>query len=232
VAAPSASTDVLGSAALPRAAILDIDGTLVDTNYHHSIAWYRAFRDSGIVLPVWRIHRHVGMGGDQLVAALAGDEAERGKGDAIRDAEERHYSALIDEVAPLEGATELVRELKQRGHAVVLASSAKQEEVDHYLDQLDARDLADGWTTSADVETTKPEPDLIQAAVEKAGGGEAVMVGDSTFDCQAAGRAGIETLAVLTGGFSEGELREAGATEVFESISALRAALERTPLAA
>ena len=89
---------------------------------------------------------------------------------------------------------------------MVLASSAKQDEVEHYLDLLDARELADGWTTSDDVEATKPEPDLVQAAVEKAGGGDAVMVGDSTWDCEAAKRAGIETIAVLTGGFSEQEL--------------------------
>jgi HAD superfamily hydrolase (TIGR01549 family) len=214
------------------AAILDVDGTLVDTNYQHAIAWYRAFRRNGVVLPVWRIHRHVGMGGDHLVEALAGEEVEREKGDDIRDAEKEIYEELIDEVEALEGATGLIRDLKDRGHAVVLASSAKEEEVDHYLELLEARDLADGWTTSADVEATKPEPDLVKAAVEKAGGGEAVMVGDSTFDCEAAERAGLQTVAVLTGGFSEQELRDAGAVVVFESIDDLRAALDQTPLGA
>jgi HAD superfamily hydrolase (TIGR01549 family) len=182
------------------------------------------------VLPVWRIHRHIGMGGDHLVEALAGEEAERDKGDQIRDAEKERYSELIGEVQPLEGSRELIAELKERGHAVVLASSAKQDEVDHYLELLNARDLADDWTSSDDVESTKPEPDLVQAAVEKAGGGDAVMVGDSTFDCQAAMRAGLETVAVLTGGFSEAELREAGAVVVFDSIVALRDALDETPL--
>jgi phosphoglycolate phosphatase-like HAD superfamily hydrolase len=112
----------------------------------------------------------------------------------------------------------------------VLASSAKQHEVDHYLDLLDARDLADGWTTSADVEKTKPEPDLVAAAVEKAGGGAAVMLGDSTWDCEAAKRAGIETIGVLTGGFSEEELRTAGAVCVFEQLDRLRENLDSTPL--
>jgi len=217
---------------MPPAAILDIDGTLVDTNYHHAIAWYRAFRQLEVVLPIWRIHRHIGMGGDQLVGALGGERLEEEKGDDIRAAEKVLYAELIDEVEPLAGSRELIEDLKQRGHAVVLASSAKKKEVDHYLDLLDARELADGWTTSADVKATKPEPDLVQAAVEKAGGGEAVMVGDSTWDCEAAKRAGLETVAVLTGGFSEAELREAGAVAVYHSIEDLRDALDETPLAA
>ena len=213
-----------------RAAILDVDGTLVDTNYHHAIAWYRAFRRHGVVPPVWRVHRHIGMGGDQLVEAVAGAEVERESGDGIRSAEAELYMELIDEVGVVEGARELIADLKGRGQAVVLASSAKQDEVDHYVDLLGARELADGWTTSADVEATKPEPDLVRAALDKAGTGDAAMVGDTPWDAEAAGRAGIETVAVLTGGFSEQELRDAGAVAVFESVAQLRDGLERTPL--
>ena len=216
---------------MPPAAILDVDGTLVDTNFQHAIAWYRAFHQQELVLPIWRIHRHIGMGGDQMVAALTDDATEEEKGDDIRAAEKVLYSELIGEVEPLRGARELIQDLKERGHAVVLASSAKEDEVDHYLELLDARELADDWTTSGDVEATKPEPDLVQAAVEKAGGGEAVMVGDSTWDCEAAKRAGLETIAVLTGGFSEAELRDAGATVAFQSIEDLREGLGETPLA-
>jgi len=212
------------------AAILDIDGTLVDTNYHHAIAWYRALRRHGHVKPVWLIHRHIGMGGDQIVAALCGDRVEDEQGDAIRAAESEEYMTLIDEVEPLEGARDLIEQLKARGNAVVLASSAKEEEVDHYLDLLDARDLVHGWTTSADVERTKPEPDLVLAALEKAGGPPAVMVGDSVWDARAAARAGLETIAVRTGGFSAQELREAGSAIVFESIAELRKRLDDTPL--
>jgi HAD superfamily hydrolase (TIGR01549 family) len=212
------------------AAILDIDGTLVDTNYQHAIAWYRAFLQSGKVLPIWRIHRHVGMGGDQLVASLAGEEFDAEHGDDVRAAEKVLYMALIEEVRPFADARALLEHLKSRGHAVVLASSAKPDEVEHYLDLLTARDLADDWTHAGDVEKTKPEPDLVAAAVEKAGGGEAVMVGDSTWDCEAAKRAGLETVAVLTGGFSEAELREAGATAVFPSLSELLSGLDDTPL--
>jgi HAD superfamily hydrolase (TIGR01549 family) len=215
---------------VPVAAILDVDGTLVDTNYHHAIAWYRAFRHEGIVLPLWRIHRHIGMGGDQVVTALAGEGVEEERGDDVRAAEKDLYLALIGEVEPFEGARELIVALKERGHSVVLASSAKADEVDHYLDLLGARELADGWTTSADVEATKPEPDLVLAALEKAGGGAAVMVGDTTWDCEAAGRAGVPTLAVRTGGFSEQELRDAGAAAVFESIAELGDRLDETPL--
>jgi HAD superfamily hydrolase (TIGR01509 family) len=214
-------------------AILDIDGTLVDTNYQHAIAWYRAFRGRRIVLPVWRIHSHIGMGGDQLVAALTDERTERELGDEIRADEKTLYFELIGEVETMVGSRELIEDLKRRGHTVVLASSAKEDEVDHYLDLLDARELADAWTTSADVEATKPAPDLVSAALERAGGspGEAVMVGDTPWDVEAAGNAGVQTLAVLTGGFSVQELRDAGALDVFESVRELREALDGTPLA-
>ena len=215
---------------MPPAAILDIDGTLVDTNYQHALAWFRAFRQHGIVMPCWRVHRHVGMGGDQLVAALAGEEFDAEHGDDVRAAETALYLSLIPEVEPLEGARELIEELKRSGHAVILASSAKSQELDHYLDLLDARDLADDWTDSSDVEQTKPHPDLVAAAIEKAGGGEAVMVGDSVWDCEAAKNAGIQAIGVLTGGFSEKELEDAGAVAVFRSVVELRENLADTPL--
>ncbi|MEN3280765.1 MAG: hypothetical protein V7607_1905 [Solirubrobacteraceae bacterium] len=212
------------------AAILDIDGTLVDSNYQHTIAWYRALRQHGHVLPIWRIHRHIGMGGDQLVASLCGDEVEERQGDDIRDAEKALYMALIEDVEPLDGARDLMVDLKRAGRRIVLASSAKPDEVEHYLDLLDARGLADAWTTAGDVERTKPEPDLVHAALEHAGEDSAVMVGDSTWDCEAAQRAGVQTIAVLTGGFSEQELKDAGAVAVFHSIEELRRRLSDTPL--
>jgi HAD superfamily hydrolase (TIGR01509 family) len=216
---------------MPPAAILDIDGTLVDTNYHHAVAWYRAFRRHGVVLPVWRIHRHIGMGGDQLVEALAGRKVEVEKGDDIRGAEGSLFMALIEEVEPMHGARDLIVRLKERGHTVVLASSAKEDEVERYLDLLDARELADGWTTSADVDATKPQPDLVNAAQDNAGTDDAVLVGDTVWDCRAAERAGVQTIAVLSGGFAESELREAGAALVFESVEELLERLDETPLA-
>ncbi|MBA3422702.1 MAG: HAD family hydrolase [Thermoleophilaceae bacterium] len=217
---------------MPPLAILDIDGTLVDTNYHHAISWYRAFRQQGVTLPLWQIHQRMGMGGDQLVADLAGDEVEDELGDDIRTAEGPLYKELMPEVSPIPGARELIVGVDDRGHEIILASSAKQHEVDHYLDLLDARELADAWTSSADVETTKPAPDLVEVALERSKGqGDAVLVGDSTWDCQAAERAGIESVGVLTGGFSREELYEAGAAVVFRSLQELVRRIEETPLA-
>ena len=157
-------------------ALLDVDGTLVDTNYQHALAWFRAFRRHGIVLPIWRIHRRIGMGGDHLVAALCGDDAERRIGKRVREA-------------------------------------------------------VDGWTTAADVEHTKLDPDLVAAGKAKAGGGDAVLVGDSTWDCEAGRRCAVPTIALLTGGFSARELRDAGAACVFESIAELCERIAETPLA-
>jgi HAD superfamily hydrolase (TIGR01549 family) len=211
------------------AALLDVDGTLVDTNYHHALAWYRSFRAHGIALPVWRIHRHVGMGGDQLVPALV-PGIDRELHEAIEETRGQRYAELLDEVQPFDQAHELIQELKQREATVVLASSSPQDELDHYLDLLDAGDLADSWTTKDDVDATKPAPDLVEAALEKAGTREAVMVGDTPWDVQAASKAGVATVCVITGGFSRAELEEAGAAAVYVSVEELRGKLEETPL--
>jgi HAD superfamily hydrolase (TIGR01549 family) len=168
------------------------------------------------------------MGGDQLVAAVAGERVEERQGDSIRAAETALYADLIGEVQPFADARGLMTMLQERGHKLVLASSAKRDEVDYYLDLLDARGLADAWTTSADVDATKPQPDLVVAAVDKVGGGDAVLVGDSTYDCEAAKRAGVPAVAILTGGFSADELRDAGAVAVFESIGELCERLDET----
>lgn len=215
---------------MPLAAIFDIDGTLVDTNYQHALAWYRAFRHEGIVLPVWQIHRAIGIGSDRVVEMLAGEEVEARLGETLRDAQSPLYQEMIDEVEPMQGAHELLRDLKQAGHPVILASSAEADEAEHYIELLDAQQLVDGYTTSADVRASKPEPDIVRAAIEKAGGGSAVMIGDSTWDCKAATRAQVPSIGVLTGGFSEQELTEAGATVVFDSVDHLREHLSETTL--
>jgi HAD superfamily hydrolase (TIGR01549 family) len=182
------------------------------------------------VLPVWRLHRHVGMGGDKFVSAVAGDDVEQKLGDEVRERWEKLFDELIDEVAPFEGARELMEDLKGRGHPVVLASSAIKKHLEHFLELLDARSLADGWTTKDDVEASKPDPDLVCAALEKAGTSDGVMIGDTPWDIEAARRAGVETICVITGGFSRHELIEAGAVAVYESVGELRQHLDETPL--
>jgi HAD superfamily hydrolase (TIGR01509 family) len=208
--------------------LLDVDGTLIDTNYHHALAWYRAFQRFGVTLELVDLHRRMGMGGDQLVGDVAGEDFDRERGDDVRAAEKEEYGALIDEVTPLGGARELIEDLRGRGCTVVLASSAKQEEVEHYLGLLGVEGLA--YTTSSDVEQTKPQPDLVHAALEKAGaqdGSAAVMIGDSTWDCEASKRAGVPCYGVLTGGFSREELAEAGAVESWTKLADLRRDLDR-----
>jgi HAD superfamily hydrolase (TIGR01549 family) len=213
-----------------KAALLDLDGTLVDANYHHTLAWYRAFREHDITVPVWKIHRAVGMGGDQLVHALVGQQVEEETGYDIREKRGDIYEDLIEEVAPVEGAHALVCDLLERDISVVLASSALEEEVDHYLELLDARTLVDAWTTRDDVDQTKPDPDLVKAALAKADGAEAVMIGDTKWDIEAAAKVGIPTVCVMTGGWSRQELLDAGAVKVYESVEELRGKLDETPL--
>ena len=150
-------------------AVLDIDGTLIDSNYQHALAWYRALRSVGETFPVWRLHRLIGMGGDQVVTAIGGEELERRVGDQAREKQGKEVDALLEEMAPLPGARQLLVAIKERGHQLVLASSAQQRHVEVFLDRLDARDLADDWTTSDDVESTKPAPDLLQVALKKLG---------------------------------------------------------------
>ena len=177
-----------------KAALVDIDGTLVDSNYQHALAWFRALRRHGVTCEVRVLHHLIGMGGDQIVTAVAGEEVERRAGDAIRDAEKELFREVMDEVVPLPDARRL-------------------------LESTTARGLIDGWTTSEDVDATKPEPDLIEAGLAVAGGGPALMIGDSTWDCRAADRAGLPTITVLTGGYCREELLAAGAAAVFDTLA-------------
>jgi HAD superfamily hydrolase (TIGR01549 family) len=201
---------------VPKAVILDVDGTLVDSNYQHVLAWQRAFGEHDLTVPAARLHQHVGIGSDKYVAAVTDDRVEERLGDAVRDSHERFYEELIDEVPALDGARDLLVELQHRERCVILSSSASESELEHYLDLLDARELIDGATHAGSVESTKPAPDLIEAALEQAGTRDAVMVGDSVWDCKAASPAGIAVLGVRSGGFCAADLREAGAMLVYE----------------
>lgn len=215
-----------------RTVVFDVDGTLVDTNYQHALAWFRALRSRDVTVPIWHLHRAIGMGGDRLVAHVAGQQVEDAHGDALRHRWKVEFDELITEVVPFAGARELLVGARDRGYRVALASSGNPDHVDHYLDLLDAREVADSWTTAEDVSDTKPAPDLVQVALRRVGGGRALVVGDSTWDCHAAARAGLPCVAVRTGGFSESELSEAGAVAVLDTLPRLARALPDLPFGA
>jgi HAD superfamily hydrolase (TIGR01549 family) len=171
------------------------------------------------------------MGGDKYVAAVAGADVETHVGDQVREEWEKQFDHLADEVAPFAGAHALIQDLSRRGHPVVLASSSIRKHTEHFVDLLGVRELLDAWTTRDDVVETKPAPDVVKAALAKVAVDEAVMVGDTPWDIQAAQHAGVPTLAVLTGGaYSRDELAQAGATAVFDSVDELHRRLDETPL--
>ncbi len=207
----------------PRAdtVLLDVDGTLMDTTYHHAIAWHRAFRSQGLDVPIWRVHRALGMGGDRLVAAVAGDEVEHRLGDRLREAWEREYEPLRDEIAPLPRAHELLRLLKDKGFRVALASSGKPDHTQQAVAMLEGEDLLDAVTTAEDAEDSKPAPDILQKALDAAGGRHALTIGDSPYDVEASNRLGAPCVAVRTGGFGADELRAAGAVLVVDGVADL-----------
>lgn len=206
----------------PRDAILfDIDGTLVDSTYHHALAWHRAFTRHDVDVPMWRVHRTIGMGGDKLVGVVAGDEIENELGDALRDAWSEEYAEIETEVDPFPAAADLVRRLVDAGYLVALASSGEKGFSKNAVASLGVGDQVHTLVTSADVEDSKPEPDLIGVTLEKVRPARAVFVGDTPYDVEAADRAGLRCVALLTGGFSRRELEEAGAALVVESLTEL-----------
>jgi len=201
--------------------VFDVDGTLVDSNYQHAVAWHRAFRQQGLRVPVWRLHRQIGTGGDRFVSDVAGADVEKRHGDALREIHTKEFDAIIDEVELLDGAQELLEELRRRELRVVLASSGQPKHIDRFAELLGAPDLGIEWTRSGDADASKPEPDLIQVALERVGGGHGLMVGDSTWDFLAAKKLDLPTVGVLTGGISEAELNAAGADTVYPSLREL-----------
>ena len=179
--------------------VFDIDGTLLDSNYHHAVAWSRAFEhELDRHVPIAAIHRHIGMGGDRLVAAVAGDEVEEQHGDAVRERWEEEYDRIIDETRLFEQARELLATVGRGGLKVVLASSSIPKHAERPLELLRADEHSDDWTTSEDAEESKPDPELLEEALEKVGGGRAVMVGDAVWDVEAANAQGIPTIGLLS----------------------------------
>jgi HAD superfamily hydrolase (TIGR01509 family) len=216
----------------PTTAVLfDIDGTLVDSNYAHIDAWWRAFRAVGESVDAWRIHRAIGMDSAKLLESLLPDAS-----DETRDTAKQYHSAFFSEHMPqlrlLPGARELLAAVAARGHAVVLATSAPQNELDRLLELLDADEWVTAVTSSEDVEQAKPAPDIIEVALEKAGveAASAVMVGDAMWDVESAGRVGVTCISVMTGGIGGDELRGAGAAAVYDDAAALVDDLAGSPI--
>lgn len=197
--------------------VLDVDGTLVDSVYTHVEAWMRAFRGIGVPVEAWRIHRAIGMGGDKLVPEIAGQRVEEALGDQVRELHDSEYDDLVAGVQLLPGADALLEELKRRGFRVVLASSGTKTQTEQALEKLNRSDLTDDWVSSADVDDSKPDPDLVVVALERAGSRRAVMVGDSVWDAEAGARAGIPVIGLRCGGFPDEELGRAGVVALFDN---------------
>ena len=212
--------------------VLDVDGTLVDSVYTHVEAWMRAFRGIGVPVEAWRIHRAIGMGGDRLVPEVAGRRVEEALGDQVRELHDQEYDDLVAGVQPLPGADALLEGLQQRGFTVLLASSGTKTQTEQALEKLERSDLAAAWVSSADVEESKPAPDLVGTALDRVGGGTAVMVGDSPWDVKAAAEAGIPAIGLRCGGFPEADLRDAGAVAVLDGPQDLVDRFEETGLPA
>jgi HAD superfamily hydrolase (TIGR01509 family) len=215
----------------PLTVLFDIDGTLVDSNYLHVEAWSRAFAEAGHPVDAWRIHRGIGMDSSQLLDALLGDLAETAGAEA-KDAHARIYAGMSERLRPFARARQLLSELAERGHTVVLATSAPEEELKPLLRVLDMGDTLDVVTSAEDAETAKPAPDIIEVALERAGASAetAVMIGDAVWDVEAAGRAGVRCIGVLTGGTGRDELLAAGAVAVYDGVADLLEGLDASIL--
>ena len=210
---------------MPVTAILDVDGTLVDTNYHHAIAWHRALRAHGHRVPMWRVHRHIGMGGDKIIAALTdlGANGPRAK-ELLAARQERFFSAYFSSVQAFSGARGLFERLRADGVRVAIATSAKPEELTPLLERARVGDLIDEQASSGDAEESKPDPDIVHAALGRLDlpPGEVVMVGDTPFDDEACRRAGVPFIAVRSGGWSDPDFP--GARAIFQDVMAILAA--------
>ncbi|MFX0594792.1 HAD family hydrolase [Melissospora conviva] len=214
--------------------LFDVDGTLVDTTYLHTVSWAEALRQAGRPISMARIHRAIGMGSDKLLDHLLGDDRDRGGDDALRTVHDELMAGYASRLQPLPGAVELLRACARRGLRVVLASSAAEHELAKLRGVLDAEDVIDAATSSADAQVSKPAPDILVAALDRAGldRSRVIFIGDSVWDVQAAGRIGVACIALTCGGTSRAELAQAGAVAVYEDPAQLLSDLDRTPLAA
>ena len=214
------------------AALLDVDGTLVDSNDAHAHAWVKAFAEAGVRVEFARVRRSIGMGGDKLMPEVSGltEDSPEGERIAIRR-REIFTSEYLPSVKPFRDADTLVAGLRGRGLTVVAASSAKKDELKRLLAIAGAASLLDGATSSDDAEESKPDPDIVQAALGRAKvpAAEAIMIGDTPYDIEAAARAGVRTVAFRCGGWGDAGLR--GAIEVYDGPWDLLARLDQSPFA-
>ena len=213
------------------AVLFDIDGTLVDSNYLHVHAWQRAFGDVGLPVEAWRIHRSIGMDGSALVDELSRHAAEDVQR-RLKDLHTRYYEASAALLTTLPGARPLLQRVADSDLQVVLATSAPDNELALLRLTLDCDDLVSAITSSQDVEEAKPRPDIVEVALDKAGvtATHAVLVGDTVWDVEAAKRAGVACIGVLSGGVSRGELEEAGAAAVFDNTEELLTHFDNSPI--
>lgn len=219
---------------MPHSAVLfDVDGTLVDSNYLHIHAWQRAFAAVELPVAAWRVHRCIGMDGSQLVSTLSGDAPDTVQ-DQLKDLHSKYYQETAHLLAPLPGALELIRRVEELGLQVVLATSAPDDELALLRRVLDSEDVYSAVTSSEDVGTAKPEPDIVEVALERAGvdADHAVFVGDAVWDVEACQRAGLACIGLLSGGVSRDELRTAGAQAVFEDARELLDQLDTSRIGA
>ena len=212
--------------------VLDLDGTLVDSVYQHVTAWQAAFHDVGLHVSGVRIHEAIGMGGDRLVAEVAGASAETGVGEEVRKLHDSYFRSGLRTISPLDGAPELVESLVGRGHRVVLASSSESDLVDALLDIVGIGHHLHAVVTGSDDAASKPSPDLVRLAVERAGGGSAVVVGDATWDMESAAAANVASIGLRSGGVSTERLMSAGAVAVHDGPRDLLDHLDQSPLGA
>jgi HAD superfamily hydrolase (TIGR01509 family) len=216
----------------PAGVLFDVDGTLIDSTYLHAVTWWEGFRAGGHDVPIAQIHRAVGMGADRLLDHLLGTERDRSNDDLVRAVHEERYAPFLDRLRPLPGAANLLRACHERGQLVALASSATPRELAAMRAALDADASIDGATSSADAERTKPEPDIIEAALRLVSldVNRAVYVGDSIWDIAACAKLGLPCVALTCGGTSRAELADAGAVAVYEDPADLLAHLDESPL--
>jgi HAD superfamily hydrolase (TIGR01549 family) len=203
------------------AALIDIDGTLVDSTYLHASAWSSAIRACGFDIPTSRAHRLIGMRGERLLEELLGERDAARVAEQAIDEHARRFAAVRDRVAPLPHARDLLQRLVARDVAVVLVSSAERHEVEYYVALLDAQDLVWASTSAGDSSRSKPDPEPVRIALRRSGCEAAIVIGDSPWDCLAASAAGLPAATVLTGGFARSELEDAGAEAVYEHLGDL-----------